>query len=96
MDIKLEGVSRTVHIHEHKVESARWTRGQNLKMLGTVKTLALSGDFDIEFTFSQEEVVSGMKKIIELEPENALVILGMLQAQAIIELNKPGTTKATD
>ena len=37
-----------------------------------------------------------MKKIIELEPENAPVILGKLHAEAVIELNKPGTIKATD
>jgi len=91
MNIKLEGVSRTVHTHKHKVESARWTRRQDLKMFGTVQTLALSGDFDIEFTFSQEEEISGMKKLIELQPEKALIALGKLHAEAIIELNKSGS-----
>lgn len=102
MKMKFRGWRREIYPHTHEVEpvkktpsgygsiagrkSLAWTDGTTA--LGKVKGLALSGDFLVEFTFTEAELKDWMRNYFRSNPEEAAAMVSELQLESISTLAK--------
>lgn len=103
MRLTFRGWKREVMVHRHDVvpvkresqisytpltnrKSMSWTEGTTA--YGKVQNLALSGDFLIEFTFSEAELRNWLTRLFEVDPERANAIVNEVQAKAIRRLSR--------
>jgi len=101
MKLKFSGYKRKVHIHRHEVvpikgdpsqqdslgepgEPLQWDSAFHAK--GKVGDLSLTGGFVIEFEFRPEELRNWLLAYARENPEEALRLLGEMQAEAITNL----------
>lgn len=93
MKLTFRGWRREVYPHEHKVialpssypqkpgRPLRWT--SPMKARGRINKLALSGDFQVDFEFTEAELKNWLTAYIEAEPEKAFALIAKAQAAAI-------------
>ena len=102
MKMTFSGWRREVYPHTHTVypvkkndyrftpmerrKSLLWSEGMNT--YGRVNELALSGDFLVEFEFTEAELRSWLMSYFETNPEAAQALVSKVQSDAIRNLSK--------
>ncbi|GEM_PF-3050173 len=101
MKINLMGHRRCCFSHSHDVEPLSGKHGQSkshgkpgaplewetsLLTKGLIRGLGLSGDFEIEFQFQEEELRNWLAVYVEECPEKALRLLSEMQVEALINV----------
>lgn len=99
MKLEFLGWTRAVHLHKHAVRPvARATRGyrakpgpitweKGLEAVGKVEGLSLGGDFLVRFSFEEEDMKSWLLSYAAAQPQAALRLMGIAQAEAMIALS---------
>lgn len=97
MRVKFRGWSREVYEHDHKVEPVDKEGGflgvgkraavtvveDQVKVLGKVSGLGLSGDFLVSLFLSEDDLKNILEEKIRADPTKELEFLGALQAKAM-------------
>jgi hypothetical protein len=96
MKLKFRGWRREVYPHNHAVaplagnlalkpgSPMKWT-GPMLAR-GKVCGVALTGDFQVDFEFSERELKNWLTAYLEAEPEKALALISSVQLAAVKKL----------
>lgn len=101
MKLTFRGWQREVTTHSHSVTPVVYAKNKYASTTGTalvwndalsaygkVQKLALSGSFLVEFKFEASELKSWLAQYVKANPEEAIRMLGEMEAEAVIELTK--------